>query len=658
MIIWLHQVKKTDKPEIGNKFYHLALASQAGLPVPNAFCICNSFFKCWANRNGLEPENSVINGFSSYIDLRQRVLGGNFSEEEKQILFFHYRKITEKNQVIAVRSSAMAEDTYTSSLAGKLFSMVGITTFDDFLVNIKRCYASLFQISVEENIPMVIGVIAQNMVLPRKSGVLFTINPITGDDQQILIESVTGFGGKLVSGKSTGMLYRVRRSDYNVVSQPPKSYSNMSEEEIKTLADMALKCEELFSNGLDIEWVKGNSGFYLLQVRPITTGRKQKEVSGTCFCDADNPKAHYLIPNIESNDIYLSWFTKKRWARYAAVHNGYRVIKAYWLSYQHDTLSPAFLSILTEYFDTEHVMILYGKRPFVKEFCPKNEIEQTLKKIISQKTRISNQLVVNIREYPLLKVVGFSHILENGSVLLEYALHSLQELKSGNIPVSTYLFDADLRLIDHNTQGDTFRTVYDPHKRTFVRVPDPSLSFTIKEQHLKELLALTNIMRAYFGNVIVEWGIDYNNVLYFWDFSIESTSIPVKNFEKLSSGNLFGRVFKLENIELIEEIMEGYDFSIKNYDNSIEKAMKVDSIANLLRHIETIPEPRICIAKYPIPSLSVLVDKFQGFIFESGPILCHFAIILREKNIPAMIIKDSFSMFTNGKFIEINNERE
>ena len=65
----------------------------------------------------------------------------------------------------------------------------------------------------------------------------------------------------------------------------------------------------------------------------------------------------------------------------------------------------------------------------------------------------------------------------------------------------------------------------------------------------------------------------------------------------------------------------------------------------------------IIVCEYPNEKLSVLLDTAKGFIFERGSLLCHFAIILRERKIPAVIVPNALSVFKEGQMVEIQNDK-
>jgi len=209
---------------------------------------------------------------------------------------------TDEYGLVAVRSSATAEDLPTASFAGQQETFLNVCTPEDLLDKVKRCWASLFTpraISYRanqgfEHDKVKLAVIIQKMVRSELSGIMFTINP-NSELPHIIIEAGFGLGEALVSGKVTPDTYvvekfhkriinkRVARQTWKLirgeegdtvkvdVEEENQDIQKMSDEDILTLAEMGNQVELHYDRPMDIEWAMENGELYLVQARPITT---------------------------------------------------------------------------------------------------------------------------------------------------------------------------------------------------------------------------------------------------------------------------------------------------------------------------------------------------------------------------------------------------
>jgi pyruvate, water dikinase len=115
------------------------------------------------------------------------------------------------------------------------------------------------------------AVIVQQMIGSKKSGVLFTVDPVHGRKDRIVVEAAFGLGENVVDGEHTPDHYALDRKGTikrsNIVGTQV-----LNETELKQLAEMGRRLEEMHGCPQDIEWAfDGSGGLFLLQSRPITT---------------------------------------------------------------------------------------------------------------------------------------------------------------------------------------------------------------------------------------------------------------------------------------------------------------------------------------------------------------------------------------------------
>lgn len=185
-----------------------------------------------------------------------------------------YKRFNDLNaNKVAVRSSAVCEDSKENSFAGQFETILNVDK-SNLITSINRCFKSSKNFNVgiyakEKNIlknNTNISVIVQEMINGDISGVMFTNNPINGDNE-IVIECVKGLGESLVQGEKTPTHIIVDRKG-NI-----KRYLGdeiLSKNIINELIDIAIKIEEHFAIPQDIEWTIKEDLIYVLQSRPIT----------------------------------------------------------------------------------------------------------------------------------------------------------------------------------------------------------------------------------------------------------------------------------------------------------------------------------------------------------------------------------------------------
>ncbi len=182
---------------------------------------------------------------------------------------------------MAVRSSATAEDLADASYAGQQESYLDVHGGSDLLAAVRACWASLWsdrsvayrrRHGVDE---VAMAVVVQRMVDADAAGVLFTADPVTGDDSTIAIEAVAGLGEALVGGEATPDRYlvdRATRAEHAPVGpRAARRPTTLSRTHVRRLVELAERVVALYGAPMDLEWARRGDDLVLLQARPITT---------------------------------------------------------------------------------------------------------------------------------------------------------------------------------------------------------------------------------------------------------------------------------------------------------------------------------------------------------------------------------------------------
>ncbi|MEE9371229.1 MAG: PEP/pyruvate-binding domain-containing protein, partial [Sedimentisphaerales bacterium] len=226
-VVPLDSVRVIDETAVGPKAMSLIRLSRIGLAVPAGFCITGAVF-----REHLEQNNLIVRVKSAVDELamdlaipfgktkpkakgallsslRQAVVEAPLAEEIRSRIENHYRKLGAER--VAVRSSGTAEDLPDHSFAGQYDTYLGIANLEDCIEAVKKCWASLWTLRAYEyrekngfdHLTINMAVIVQPLIAADASGVIFTVDPLTGSRSRIVIEACFGLGEALVSGKVT-----------------------------------------------------------------------------------------------------------------------------------------------------------------------------------------------------------------------------------------------------------------------------------------------------------------------------------------------------------------------------------------------------------------------------------------------------------------------
>ena len=200
---------------------------------------------------------------------------------------------------LAVRSSAVGEDTRGATFAGQHLTLLNVTSVGELaaaVTEVWRSGSSESALAYRRRVGMDgrpnVGVVVQRLVFPDVAGVMFTRDPLTGADER-LIEASWGLGEAVVAGLVIPDLYRLSRSGEvlerrpglkNVAvrpdpnggtfeeSLPPELAERMCLDDAKLgeLHSLAERCEEAFGGPRDLEWGFVGENLYLLQSRALT----------------------------------------------------------------------------------------------------------------------------------------------------------------------------------------------------------------------------------------------------------------------------------------------------------------------------------------------------------------------------------------------------
>ena len=315
-IKWFRQISKKDIGRAGGKGANLGEMVKIGLPVPPGFVVTANGYEHFLDTAKLRTkikdilkdlkadETQKISKASK--EIKDAILAARLPDDLRKEIELAYQKLG-KDVFVAVRSSATAEDLPVASFAGQQATFLNIKGAKNVSKAVLRCFASLFETRAIfyritnkfDHLKVQIAVPVQAMIQSEKSGVMFTIEPLTSDKTKIVIEAGYGLGEAIVSGSVTPDRYIVSKKDFKILGReihkqtwmikksglfnrhiliPEKlqEAQKLSDQEILNLAEYGLKIEKHYRFPQDIEWAIENGQIYFVQTRPITTIKEQR----------------------------------------------------------------------------------------------------------------------------------------------------------------------------------------------------------------------------------------------------------------------------------------------------------------------------------------------------------------------------------------------
>jgi pyruvate,water dikinase len=313
----LSHIGRGDIALVGGKGANLGEMTRTGLPVPPGFVITIAGYARFLEHNRLSErigklvehldvdDTSALQGAAASI--RELILNGQVPDDVHRAILEGYQDLRGAggaDPVVAVRSSATAEDTGDFSFAGMFESFLDVQGETDLLARVRACWASTFGARVlfyrqKRGFPveMPVAVVVQKLVNAEKSGVMFTADPATHDRSRIVIEAAWGFGEVVVGGQLVPDRYVVEKSSLRVLearvsekdfllmrdpdhggivalnlSRDPRGTARvLDEDELHTLAELAKRAEDHYGVPQDLEFAIDGASIFLTQTRPITT---------------------------------------------------------------------------------------------------------------------------------------------------------------------------------------------------------------------------------------------------------------------------------------------------------------------------------------------------------------------------------------------------
>lgn len=276
MLVGLSSYARVEK--IGNKAQSLMQLKHNGFCVPDGFVLDSDTFDEIIKANGLDGKINELLSNVSKDNIREisSLLINLF--DEIHITHDIVSEISNllQNKKYAVRSSGLKEDLAGFAFAGQYRTFLNVEGIDEICKKILECYKSMYSEGVLSYLidnelgvsDLKMAVIVQEMVEADVSGIAFTVNPLSGNDKEIVVEVAKGLGEEIVSGRVNPERYLYNWFEDKEIYE--ESNKLLSKEKFLELAKMALDIQILYGFPCDIEFAIKQGKIFFVQARAIT----------------------------------------------------------------------------------------------------------------------------------------------------------------------------------------------------------------------------------------------------------------------------------------------------------------------------------------------------------------------------------------------------
>lgn len=295
-VLWLGDAASGDPRSVGGKAAQLSRLHGV-CEVPDAFCVTTDAYAAYEAAGSMPPEvASAIVAAYEELAARSDVQPGSGVSAPL---------------AVAVRSSAADEDGAAASFAGQHETQLNVRGSDDLLKAVESVWRSAHSESAHayrrelglDTVPVAVAVLVQRLVRCDASGVAFTVDPVSSDDDKIVISASWGLGESLVGGtinpdrwvldkQSLSVLQRtIGDKDLMTVTQERgtrevktpsflRQSASLADDQVRSVATIAKDLETRLRHAVDVEFAVVDGRPVLLQCRPVTTIGTGTEAGG------------------------------------------------------------------------------------------------------------------------------------------------------------------------------------------------------------------------------------------------------------------------------------------------------------------------------------------------------------------------------------------
>jgi len=349
-VYWFKEIDKDDVPLVGGKGANLGEMTQAGIPVPPGFIISSRAYFHFLEENLLtekikeflkETDKNHPESYTAVSEKIKKLLGQALIPPEiahEVIKAYAQLGGIFHNPLVAVRSSATAEDLPDASFAGQQRTFLNVKGEANLMEAVRDCWASLFEPRAIfyrdekgfDHFKVGLAIPVQKMIQSVASGVMFTVDPVTGDKTKIVVDAIYGLGEMIVQGEVTPDHFVIDKNSLTLLNkiisrqtvqmirrdEVTKKYyvperlrekQKISDEEAIKLAKIGLKLHKHYFFAQDVEFaIDKQRHIYIVQTRPVTTLNDSKETKAADILEAVKTEAKKAESEMAKKKVLLT----------------------------------------------------------------------------------------------------------------------------------------------------------------------------------------------------------------------------------------------------------------------------------------------------------------------------------------------------------------
>jgi len=627
----------TDRNIVGGKAASLGVLANLGIGVPRGFVITSSALAELLRSLALPqpaapppaatspPTNSIatVRRYAEHLQvlIQKAPLPDQLSEEIKAA----FAKLNSRR--VAVRSSAMAEDSSELSLAGQFDSVLDCGQ-EDLFSAIRECWASYFSeralrsrfYDLESRTPRM-AVIVQEMIAAKLGGVAFSLHPVSGARDVVFVEALPDTPSAVTAGSVTPhqVVLDKRNFSVNWINSPLSEL--LPNHKLRELGELVIRVEEAFACPVDVEWVQDRSGaLHVLQARPITA-LDFREASGLALVLARSDWVPYLTRPFNILTVSL-------------VHRWYSGVR----------IRDLFGSQMNQLLALEHPL------GTVRQYRSRREMELLESRLRSMMTEQPAVCLELLHEGKAANIEAAQLLAAGRSLTLEHAVDVLER----NALLATILpyFIHSLHNPEKSDDVSLLPLVLELRKESFYPVIMTDVIMPLARERLRQIgyepnaadvITLTELLNGR-GDVIPQrLSARSEGQLFAYYASYEQEDI-------LFGASFDGVIRRLEGLEENQESLVG----------QVAFPGRATGTVKIIRSVEDLTRAGITDGDIHVsvncnPRLIDSTARVAAIVTDEGGITCHGAIISREKRIPCIVGTGvATELLRDGDYVEVD----
>ncbi|GAA2531879.1 PEP/pyruvate-binding domain-containing protein [Pilimelia columellifera] len=655
LVISLFEATADSHHVSGTKARNLALLREQGFDVPAGWCLTSAWFERAKTSTSLGVTiaqelagiRTVPADTGRRLDrIRRMIVSTPLPDDLLGDLTAAVTPLLDDGPVI-VRSSVPAEDGAEHSFAGVFRSEGPLTTASEVIEAVRRCWGAMYAPScyyyTRGSLPQLYAAFIQRYITPDLHGVLFTHDPL-GSTTGPVVDVAHGNSVDATEGRAPSNRLSI---------MDPDDAQRLGPDVAADLVTLARRAEELFHGPMDIEWAVQAGAVHALQARPVTSRRVLARPTASAWWIESAIDELYELDLGHCRERLERSLQKHMWLRRQCTLAGVASYQEFYAVYRLADVDRL-AAELARQVASEFVQINWSRRGTDRVAVVADLAGELAAGHDRNRIADGQFSAVHIGEVVAAQASGFSALMSDGRILVEAFPAGLPGIKEGRLQPSVMVVDVDEAVHrEHVATFDTRCRIF-PGDGWWWRPEDaPLYPLDLPDPQVRDIARISRTMCAALGEARLEWYTSAGRAVI-RDVSLESRRLPGQRSSAvnvISPGSATGVAVTLPDAGVLDDLVAAHDISVVGSDDP--NLFDSDALDSIIRAM-SVHERTIVVAEYPSAGLIPLVDRAEAFVFERGNLLCHTAIVLRERGIPAIVMPAAREWLRDGMTVEVS----